>query len=443
MQSLSQETDVISLEENVPLARLWLSGEEVHDILLQVLNKNSTEHADSAQRNSFLYHTLSDERRLKNVWKTGQILSHNIRDPRLLNASLSSSGINHQFPQPTSFHWPKMSGESPLWSSERLQQRMAREFPLNSHLQRLIASQRFKLWNSVTRLAQQTFSFPADGKTSSNKKNQNNGTTVPADSSTSDIDSVPEVPLLLIRRSNNEWIVILPRCDVAGFHYLFTEKFHLLSLGLQEMNVVLHLHHTLVFPNDYPDTLAGIEYWKRFYHEERIKKEERKPKAKRDESILTHSPYSILQRLIEPLNHSEEEEEEENTLSNRESGEEFSDRVENEDKMDEDDIQETGDENLGQVSENDDDLSASNYHERFLVVRDRKYYNDVLSSEESCTVYVILIGNTNNPFPHKRMISLLRCLRLLNQSFSSSTFSRRVEESRSLAHCCSNPPYLT
>lgn len=374
MQSLSQETDVISLQDNVPLARLWLSGEEVHDVLVQVFNKSSTEHADSAQKNSFLYHTLSDERRLKNVWKTGQILSHSIRDPRLLNASLSSSSINHQFPQLNSFHWPKMSGESPLWSSERLE-RMAKEFPLNSHLQRLIASQRFKLWNSVTRLAQQTFSFPADGKTSSTKKNQNN---VTSDSSTfSDMDSVPEVPLLLIRRSNNEWIVILPRCDIAGLHYLFTEKFHVLSLGLQEMNVVLRLHHTLIFPNDYPDTLAGVEYWRRFYHEERIKKEERKPKAKRDDSILTHSPYSILQRLVEPLNHSEEEEEEK-ILSNRESGEELSDRVENEDTMDEVDIEETGNGIHGQVCENDDDLLASNCHERFLVVRDRKYYNDVI-----------------------------------------------------------------
>jgi hypothetical protein len=288
----AQRGDDFTIEKDLNLGRIWISGEKSIELLRRIIIPPSDASVNELKNVSFFLNSVDTLHRLKNVWKNGNALSLTIRDLRLLSNDVKSSVASPD--RPSSFQWPKESGASDIWSNERLKTGLS-TFPSEKDIQQTKSSEKFLKWNQSLKTLQSSF-----------RSTTISSSVLPAASKASS-GSSDHFHLLLIRKSSemklfdkfevdsslsNCWSIILPYCYVSST-WNACMKLGATVLGLEEINDISRLRGELVFPNDYPDSVVGWNYWKDFYQKE-LEKANRKPKVKQVSVSSCYTSFSSM-----------------------------------------------------------------------------------------------------------------------------------------------------
>lgn len=238
-----------------------MGGEKVLSIL-QTLFKQFQHHLEGESDNNqiFFMNAIKSQQVLNNVWRDGQILSLHMNDPRLskIKAAVSADHVDGKetgASKKIALKWPKTADVSALWTNTKND-----SYPCTKH-DTIFAQQkqdRDSRWNTITSQLANIFEEK------------------PLDISAliAEGDSVLEsFPLMLIRhRPSTNPLNLTDRC-LPGFTLIVPEAWSrsvwdrfshagFLPVGLEEMHYMQQRHGVLSFPQDYPDTLAGRQYWK-------------------------------------------------------------------------------------------------------------------------------------------------------------------------------------
>jgi hypothetical protein len=453
------------VEEEIPLSRLWISGNNVNEFLTQFLRppdlpflnnfqtklnieKQFSSEEENRKRFAFFQHSLQVKQRLKNVWKSGNVLSLLVQDPRTIkfNSSSSSPSSPSQLLEcPKSFQWLKRAAESICWEKQFLQQ-LEPQIPTNKAINQSFHSQKFMKWNQITNKAKQLFVNPSTIThiSDSKDKRNNNPGDLSVNSSTENNSFQSVIPILLIHHqqqqqsrqsssfaaesnTNNKpffnhfnetpaalqssFVLIVPTSylKILWNEIFLNRKKEMINLGVEEMSFIHRLKRELYFPNDYLNTSAGWNHWeKEIFEKKLLKKELLKPKNKRTNlnnfsikrfpDLLLRS-FSDLAMTNSNNDDDDEEEEEEVYIMNEEGtgNEQETDDTNQQEEEKDGNRNENSSTVLEELQPGSEQEKEKPFHERFQIVYERNYYSEVIPPKY---IPVAVFSSSHDSFEH-------------------------------------------
>lgn len=276
------QIEAINWQRSYPLCRLWLHGPTCSEVLLKTLQDNCR-----SDTYSFINDALIQKKEV-NVWHNGHVLPLSVRDPRLNCESHQNRNNNFDDKVNRKLSWPKSADTSPIWSKEALLEistHFKRDFEINREKQR----KTYANWVNATNSLQQALKLESIQLPS--PLNQEN-------------DASNDVPLLVIRhglskaktmigKAVSSWSLIIPNAWMMVF-WIKLQKLKTVAIGVEEYHHIRRRHNLLSFPNDFPDSRIGWNYWNNKFNQMNHIEMKRPPGKRRFVTSIQKSLQQIL-----------------------------------------------------------------------------------------------------------------------------------------------------